>query len=833
MDSLDRLEESILPLVSKPSRYLAPRMPGEAGTAGDGLRVCLLVPRAWDEVVEDPGMHSLFHALASAPRRPGGGLAVDVCFAPEADFEALLREHDLPLFGLCSRVPLSRFPVIVSLLRSPLELPDLVNLLDLGGVSLRARERGETDPVVLVAGEAALTPAALWHAADGCLPGDPEAFANDIVEWMEAGAAQGWDRETRLFRASERDGFMIQGAAVPTRKTAETPRLAVARWLPDLPPVPPRMFAPHGAEGDAVVVEISRSRGAGNGDVRTRAMEDAAQECEALVAATGCGTLVLAGASRYPHLIPLLETLNQKLSGHQVTVRPRSLALSLLRPSLARELSKGRRTELILAAMEPSARLRAEAGRPLTREDWVEAAATALKGGWKGLRLGVVLGAPGETETDREECLEALEAIGRLRGKKTHHPRLTVRLRPFTPRPGTPWEAAPAVDPASFTRTAAAWRERLQRHRIKVEAGDPHQAAVLAAMVRGDAGWGEAAEAVARAGGRRQGDIASFSRELWEDGRRSAAPAPEDVPWFRVVSDETAAEPAAPTRPELREGFGIPVWSSGRRPKRSSRGKERKADRFRLRFQKDERLRFVSHLDVTRAFSRAFRISQLPVAVSNGKDRRLRVAFGPPLPLGMTSDAEYLDITFVREVPESFVKSMNECLPEGLAVAECAPIRTEAASLNSAIEIARYEVSFSDTVITGSLGGMPFDKLMAGLETRINGVLAAERFEVTRVRNEEKRTFNARPCLKRAGVVRDDGGRPVLDLTLTMNQPQSARPELITTNLVDWAEVDERLLRVHRRGLYIPGRDKDLDPLDVVVSGFAWWRQPVRGGTVL
>jgi radical SAM-linked protein len=351
-------------------------------------------------------------------------------------------------------------------------------------------------------------------------------------------------------------------------------------------------------------------------------------------------------------------------------------------------------------------------------------------------------------------------------------------------------------------------------------------------MVRGDAGWGEAAEAVARAGGRRQGEVQFFSRELWEEGRTSAF-VPEDVPWFRVVSDETAAEPAAPSRPEPREGFGIPAWSSGRRPKRSSRGNERKAERFRLRFQKDERLRFVSHLDVTRAFSKAFRRSQLPVAVSNGKDRRLRVAFGPPLPLGMTSDAEYLDITFVREVPESFVKSMNECLPEGLAVAACAPIRTEAASLNSAIEIARYEVSFSDTVIAGSLGGMPFDKLMAGLETRINGVLAAERFEVTRVRNDEKRTFNARPSLKRAGVVRDDGGRPVVELTLTMNQPQSARPELITTNLVDWAEVDERLLRVHRRGLYIPGRDRDLDPLDVVVSGFAWWRQPVRGGTVL
>jgi radical SAM-linked protein len=759
-----------------------------------------------------------------------------VCFVPERDFETQLRERGLPLFGLRSRSPLSRFDVLVALLRTPLDLPDLLNLLERGAVPVRARERGPHDPIVFVAGEAALTPACLWSAADGCLPGDPEAFVGDLVTWMEDGAEQGWERATRLFRASEHDGFMVHEAKSPTRKTADTPALAVARWLAALPPVPPDGLFPHGARGDEVAVEVSRPRGIEAGpdaSHRFRPLEVAVQECEALVAATGCGGIVLSGASRYPHLIPLLEALNQKLSAHRVTVRPQSLDLSLLRPSLARELNKGRRAELTLAPMEVSARLREAAGRPFTREDWVEAAATALKGGWKGMRFRAVLGSPGETEADRRECLEVLEEVSGLRGRKTHHPRLTLEVVPFVPPPGTRWEGDAPVDPELFEKTVDAWRERLQRHRIKVEAGSPHRAAVLAAMMRGDAGWGEAAEAVARAGGRRQGEEEGFSRELWESGRASALPAREDVPWFRVVSDETAAAPAVRSRPVLRDGFGIPAWSSGRRPKRSARGKERKAERFRLRFAKDERLRFVSHLDVTRAFSRAFRMSQLPVAVSNGKERRLRVAFGPPLPLGMTSDAEYLDITFVREVPESFVKSMNECLPEGLVVAGCAPIRTEAASLNSAIEIAGYEVSFSDTVITDFMGGITFDELKARLETRINGILASERFEVTRIRGEEKRTFNARPSLKRANVVRDDGGRPVVELTLTMNQPQSARPELVTTTLVDWTEVDERLLRVHRRGLFIPGREKDLDPLDVVVSGFAWWRQPVRGGTVL
>jgi radical SAM-linked protein len=280
--------------------------------------------------------------------------------------------------------------------------------------------------------------------------------------------------------------------------------------------------------------------------------------------------------------------------------------------------------------------------------------------------------------------------------------------------------------------------------------------------------------------------------------------------------------------------FGVPAWAGGRRPRRAARGGEMlQADRFRLRFSKDEPLRFSSHLEVTRAFRRAFRMSQLPVARSGGKDRRPKVSFGPPLPLGMTSGAEFLDVTFQREMPESFVRSLNQSLVEGLTVVACAPVRTEPDSLNSAIQIASYEVSFSDTVIEEYLGGIEFDDLKIRLEETLSEALASSEFLVTKVRGEVSRTFNARPSLRRADVVRDDGGRPALSMQLTLNRPDSVRPELLTATLVNWAKIDERLLRVHRSGLHIPGRNKDLDPLEVVAPGFRWWRQQVRKGTVL
>jgi radical SAM-linked protein len=328
--------------------------------------------------------------------------------------------------------------------------------------------------------------------------------------------------------------------------------------------------------------------------------------------------------------------------------------------------------------------------------------------------------------------------------------------------------------------------------------------------------------------------------ERWRRRWRKSKVRVEVVPWpfhgSKAVEDTLPWAPPARgrAREEAPEGFGIPAWHEGRRPRRAARVRElQRAERYRLRFSKDERLRFISHLDVTRAYTRAFRRSQLPLALSNGKERRPKVSFGPPLPLGMTSGAEFVDVAFAAEVPESFVRSLNEALPEGLAVVGYAPIRTEPASLMSAIEIAEYEVSFPDVLMHDGLGANGFDGLLERLDTRVRQALAADRWIVMKTRGEETKPFNVRPSLHRASVVRDDGGRPALSLTLSLNRPDSVRPERLTATLIDWMSVDERLLRVHRSSLAIPGRNKDLDPLDVVASGFEWWRQPVRGGTVL
>jgi radical SAM-linked protein len=470
-------------------------------------------------------------------------------------------------------------------------------------------------------------------------------------------------------------------------------------------------------------------------------------------------------------------------------------------PALARELRKAHRSELVFTPVAPSERLREIRGQALTRADLLRGFEIARRGKWSHIRVQVLLGLPGEEEEDLREWGGLLEDLLTAMKSESSSPKVTMAAVPYAfPR----YPADPGRDWSTHLRVVGEWRKRFSRRRLRVVDQLIEQVFTEAASVRG------------------------------------LFPVGQDHGWSRGEADhsrprsDTDSPPVSDAGDQSSRGFGVPTWVGGRRPKRAARGKEmRQADRFRLRFSKDEPLRFSSHLDVTRAFQRAFRKSQLPVARSGGKDRRLKVSFGPPLPLGMTSGAEFLDVTFQKEVPESFVRSLNQSLVEGLTVVACAPVRTEPDSLNSAIQIASYEVSFSDTVIEDYLGGIGFDDLKIRLEETLTEALASNELLVTKVRGEVSRTFNARPSLRRADVVRDDGGRPALSMQLTLNRPDSVRPELLTATLVNWAKIEERLLRVHRSGLYIPGRNKDLDPLEVVAPGFRWWRQQARRGTVL
>lgn len=141
--------------------------------------------------------------------------------------------------------------------------------------------------------------------------------------------------------------------------------------------------------------------------------------------------------------------------------------------------------------------------------------------------------------------------------------------------------------------------------------------------------------------------------------------------------------------------------------------------KVRLRWSKGEEVRFTSHLDVLRAFERAIRRSGIPIAYSEGFHPHPRIAFGPPLPLGFVSEAEYLDIQLTEPFSNGHLSTLNKSLPQGFRILEGKTIFTKAESLSSAVNAALYkmELPLSETEIKEKNPVYPLAEKSGGFES--------------------------------------------------------------------------------------------------------------------
>lgn len=114
----------------------------------------------------------------------------------------------------------------------------------------------------------------------------------------------------------------------------------------------------------------------------------------------------------------------------------------------------------------------------------------------------------------------------------------------------------------------------------------------------------------------------------------------------------------------------------------------------RIKYCKDEPIKYISHLNLTQVFTRTLRRANIPVVISDGFNPRFRISFGPPLPLGISSTSEYLDIRLKEEIKtEKLVEKLNRVLPQGLKVLRAKIIPSSTDSLVKIIDKASYIIT--------------------------------------------------------------------------------------------------------------------------------------------
>jgi len=224
----------------------------------------------------------------------------------------------------------------------------------------------------------------------------------------------------------------------------------------------------------------------------------------------------------------------------------------------------------------------------------------------------------------------------------------------------------------------------------------------------------------------------------------------------------------------------------------------------RVRFSKHGKVRFISHRDVARAFERAFRIEQLPLAFTEGFSPRPKVSFGLALSVGHESDAEYLDVELTEPVDtDSLAERLTPALPDGMPVTGAVRLVERAPALQESITEVQYRVEAVDRL------GRPVAQ--AVLDTAASNALASDELLVTRTRKGKESVDDLRPAIRNIEVAHD-GEAPVLELTL-LTQSRGARPREVLDALDSFVGVGLTEHRVLRTSQWIERAGARLEPL--------------------
>jgi len=194
--------------------------------------------------------------------------------------------------------------------------------------------------------------------------------------------------------------------------------------------------------------------------------------------------------------------------------------------------------------------------------------------------------------------------------------------------------------------------------------------------------------------------------------------------------------------------------------------------RLRFRFSRGEELKYISHLDLMRLWSRALRRAGLPVAYSEGFSPHPKISLAAPLPIGVTSEAELMDITLWKPVSPHFaMKSLVPRLPRGIDLVEIEEASLAGASLQSQVRYAEYRVVVETADTEAKIG------------SAIEELLQADTLPWQHMRDTGPRQYDLRPLVSDVWLLDHNGPYATLGMRLRCDSQGTGRPEQVSVAL--------------------------------------------------
>ncbi|WP_286947762.1 TIGR03960 family B12-binding radical SAM protein [Acetobacterium sp. UBA5834] len=548
------IEKNILPLVTKPITYLGNEVNAvHKIPSPEMIRFAFAFPDTYEVGMSHLGMKILYGLLNEEK-----DVWCERVFAPWVDMEEQLRQHDLPLYGLESMLPLNDYDFVGFTLQYEMSFSNILNMLELGKITLRSVLREEDEPFVIAGGPCAYNPEPLADFIDLFVIGEAEEVILKIMaahrEWKKAGG----NRQDFLKRAAQIDGVYVPAFYAVSYDKQTGLITAFSPIVKEAPPTIRKQFIENLDQAyfpEKIVVSYTETvhdrisyeifRGCGRGcrfcqagmiyrPTREKTVPTIQAKIKALIDATGYDEVSLSSLSTgdYSEIEALIKNLVCDYADGKVSISLPSLRIDSLSIEMLEEIQKVRKTGLTLAPEAGTQRMRDVINKGVTEENLLDTVRTAFEKGWGHVKLYFMIGLPGETLTDIEGIADLGQKVvdeyfkidREVRNKSL---KVVLSTSSFVPKPFTPFQWMGQNTREEFKQKQRHLKASIKDRKISYSWHDSGVSFLEAVFARGDRRLGSVLEIAHQKGCRFDGWGECFDLQKWMDAFDEAGVDPD------------------------------------------------------------------------------------------------------------------------------------------------------------------------------------------------------------------------------------------------------------------------------------------------------------------